>query len=456
VTDAARSTSTVPEDEAALRSLTGGAVLSAASRIWVAVAGGATTIVLARILGAHDWGGYSIAVSLLSILGATATLGVDQGIAYFVGGGRWAPRAALSSALKMAGIAGVLGAGAGLAARAMFSSAFAGLPFWLTAVAVAALPFSQALTYVSSVALASDRYEGSTSIPAIQSALVLAISVPAAVLFGRTGAVIALTVAAVVTAIGAVLWAHRELPSPATAENFPLRRAISFGIKGYSANALQLVSFQLDLFILAAVASAAVVGRYALAVRATTLLLLLPEALASVLYPRVARLTAGGDEQARALVETKSLRHVSLIALTGMLAMVAALELLIVPVFGSTYRPAINLALILLPGVAAIGITTVLAATVVGRGRPSYSVYASLITVPITVVMYATMIPAFHATGAALASTLSYIGSLLVYSVFYRRVTGRSVLPLLIPTRDELAELIELPRAAIRWAVSRG
>ena len=118
------------------------------------------------------------------------------------------------------------------------------------------------------------------------------------------------------------------------------------------------MSFQLDLFILAAVASTATVGTYALAVRATTLLVLLPEALSSVLYPRVARLTAEGDERAREMVETKSLRHASLIVGIGMLVMAVALELLVVPVFGAAYRPTINLALILLPGVAAIAIST--------------------------------------------------------------------------------------------------
>ena len=92
----------------------------------------------------------------------------------------------------------------------------------------------------------------------------------------------------------------------------------------------------------------------------------------------------------------------------------------------------------------------------VGRGRPSYSLYASLITVPVTVVMYAIMIPALHALGAALASTLSYLGSLLIYSFFYRRVTQRHVWPLLVPTREEFADLIALPRAALRWVMGRG
>ena len=429
--------------------------MSAASRIWVTVTGGIATIVLARVLGPHDWGGYSIAVSLVLILVALTTLGVDQGIAYFVGARKWEPRAALGSALGMAAVAGTLGAVVGLAARVIVPSAFAGLPVWLVAVAVVGIPFSLALAYASSIALASDRYEASMAMPALQAGLLLVVSVPAAVLFGRTGAVVALTLATVVTSIGAIVWARRRLPRPRSTEEGQLRRAISFGIKGYGANALQLVNYQLDLFILAAVASAAAVGHYALAASATTLLMLLPRALSAVLYPRVARLSASGDEAAREMVEKKSLRHVGLIVGVTALGMAAALELLVVPVFGEDYRPSINLGLILLPGAAAIGVGTVLAATVVGRGKPVYSLYIAFITTPITIAMYATMIPWLHATGAALASTLSYLGSFLLFCFFYRRVTNRRVLPLLVPTRSEFADLRALCRAASHWRPSR-
>jgi len=423
--------------------------MSAASRIWVTLAGGVTTIVLARVLGPRDWGGYSIAVSLLAILTAATTLGVDQGIAYFVGARRWEPRAALGSALRMAAVTGTLGAVAGLALRVLIPSAFAGLPVWLTAVAVAAVPLALALAYASSIALASDRYEASMSMPAIQAVLVLAVSIPAALLFGRTGAVAALTAAIVLTALGAVVWALLRLPSAAPTPAGQLRCAITFGIKGYGANTLQLVNYQLDLFILAAVASAAAVGHYALAVSLTMLLLLLPRALSSVLYPRIARLSAEGQEQTREMVETKSLRHVSLIVGVTALGMAVALELLVVPVFGADYRPAINLGLILLPGAAAVGISTVLSATVVGRGKPNYSLYGALVTTPLTIAMYATIIPSLHATGAALASTLSYLTSFALMAWFYRRVTGRSVVPLLIPTRSEFNDLREVFRLTL-------
>ena len=416
-------------------------VISAASRIVVALAAGVTTIVLARVLGPHDWGSYSIAVSLLAILVAVSTLGVEQGFAYFVGARMWRPRAAFGSALRMAAVTGTLGAVAGLAARVVVPSAFAGLPVSLTAVTVVAVPFSLALAYTAAIALASDRYEASMSMPVVQACLLLALSIPAAILFGRSGAVTALTLAALLSAGGAVVWGRRRLSHSETAEPGQLRRAVSFGLRAYGANTLQLINYRLDIFILAAVASAAAVGQYALAVSATTLLMLLPRALSAVLYPRVARLSASGDETTREMVETKSLRHVTLAVGITTVVMAAALELLVVPLFGADYRPTIDLGLILLPGAAAIGIATVLAATVVGRGKPNYSLLGALIVTPLTIAMYVTMIPWLHAKGAALASTLSYIASFLLFCGFYRRVTGRTVLLLLVPTRSELADL---------------
>ena len=78
--------------------------MSAASRILVTLIGGIATIVLARVLGPHGWGAYSIAVSLVAILVAVTTLGVDQGIAYFVGSRKWEPGAALVRSMRLAAL----------------------------------------------------------------------------------------------------------------------------------------------------------------------------------------------------------------------------------------------------------------------------------------------------------------------------------------------------------------
>ncbi len=115
------------------------------------------------------------------------------------------------------------------------------------------------------------------------------------------------------------------------------------------------------------------------------------------------------------MVETKSLRHASLVTIAGAVLLAVALVLLVVPVFGEEFRPAVKLGLILLPGTAAIAIAMVLGATVVGRGKPAYALYAALAATPLTVVLYAILIPWLDATGAAIASTVSYLGTFVLW-----------------------------------------
>jgi O-antigen/teichoic acid export membrane protein len=432
------------------RPLTGGAVLTAASQIVVAVAGAATTITIARLLGPGGTGGYAVAQSLVLGLTVLTTLGLEQGITFFVSSRGWDARAASETALRAAVAMGLVGAAAGLCARALAPSAFANLPMWLTVVVVTGIPFALTWVFVTAIALAINRYEAYALPPALQSVLILALAVPGAALFGLKGAVIGMTVAGVVVGLGSELWARVRIPET-TGVIFggPMRRAISFGIKGYASNALQLVNYRLDIFVLAAVASTAVVGRYAVAVAVTSTLWLLPNALAAVLFPRVAQLSASDQEAQRSLVEAKSLRHASLLIALGVAGLGVALELLVVPVFGHAFRASITPGLILVPGAASVGISTILASTLSGRGRPIYPFYVALITTPLTIGLYAALIPWLHASGAALGSTVSYLVTFSGLSFFYRRVTGARVLPLLVPTRSELDDLRGLPRAIV-------
>ena len=113
-------------------------------------------------------------------------------------------------------------------------------------------------------------------------------------------------------------------------------------------------------------------------------------------------------------------------------------------VYGSRFSGAIGYGMVLLPGVAMFGIASVLAATINGRGHPEYSLRTALISTPPSLVLYAVLIPLFEGWGAAIASTASYGLNLAVTAVYYRRATGDRVLPLLVPTRYELADLRDL------------
>ena len=152
--------------------------MAGASRTVATAAGALATVLLARLLGPGNFGTFSIAASLIALLTAAVSLGIEHGIAYFVSAGDWPPRAAHLASLKVSAIMGIAGAGVALIVRLLVPSAFAGLSVGLTAVTVAALPFGLAWLYASYIALATDRYETFMLIPASQACAFLALTVP--------------------------------------------------------------------------------------------------------------------------------------------------------------------------------------------------------------------------------------------------------------------------------------
>jgi len=435
------------EHEAPQRPLTGGAVMSAISRVTVAVTGALGTVIVARLLGPAGAGGYALAQTFILMLVLLTTLGVEHGMAYYVSTKHWAAPDALRSSYRVSLVTGAVGVALGVGARLVIPKVFGNLSVLDTAFAAAALPFAVSWLYFSYVVLAIDHYEAYVLPPAIQSTLGLLFVGVGAATSGLRGAVIGFTLAHVLVGIGARIAAPRVLAKanlpPVPHEPRMLRRAVRFGIKAYAANALQFVNFRLGLFVLAAVGTSADVGHYSVALAVTTVLWLLPQALSDTLLPRIASLGSRmreGDVDLRAFVEAKSLRHTALIVYVSTIGLAAVLVLLVEPIYGPAFEPAVDLGLILLPGVALIGISGTLTASFVGRGHPEYSFAITLITTPLTIALYLILIPAHGATGAVVASTISYTVTFLLAAFGYWRVTGANVLSRLVPTRSEFAD----------------
>lgn len=448
-----------------LRPLTGGAVRSASSQLVTAVSGALTTLVLARILGPAGAGVYAIALSLLLGLMTLSTLGLQTGISYYVAAGTWSPRQAFAETQWAALVFGVVAIGVGLGLKFVAGPAFRGLDVPLVLLTVSAVPFALSWTYASSVALAIDHYELYAVAQAAQSVVGLVASPVLAAIYGESGAIIGLTASNAVAAVVTFVWSIRVLlratpPSGHRHEPGLLRRAIGFGLQTHVSNVLSFVNYRLDLFVLNAVASAATVGQYSIAVSVMSAVWLLPRALSTVVIPRVARLrgTRADDDAAyQDMVETKSIRHTTLLVVVSSLALAVLLVALVLLFYGPEFRPSIELGLILLPGTALLGIAGTVAAIIVARGRPDYTLWGALIATPPTILLYLVVVPAFDAVGAAIASTTSYAFVFFLTAYFYRRATRKSVWPVILPTRGEVDDYARLLAAARRSkSIARG
>jgi stage V sporulation protein B len=322
-------------------------------------------------------------------------------------------------------------------------SAFHAIPLATLAAALVSLPFMFSWLFTASIALACDRHGVYAGAFVAQAAINLLLLAALAPVLGVTGAVIALLASHIAVAAGLLSWGLRRLPRPnrgwlgrARAE---LERSARFGILTYVPNVLQLVNLRLDVFILNAVALQATVGHYAVAVGLTEIGSVLPRALGTAVFPRVAALGPVHDAGRQERVVIKSARHAVLLSGATALAL-AAVSPAVPLIYGRHFQAAIGLVLLLVPGVVGLGVGNVLAANIVGKGLPEYGLYRALLVTPPTVGLYFLLIPRYGATGAAIASSVSYLAGAAVAKYFFARATGIRGIRQLLPGRDELAD----------------
>lgn len=436
-----------------------GALLSAAGRILVTIAGAATTVAVGRILGPPGFGIYSVATTVIVVSQALTTLGIETGIVYYVSSRQWAPQSAFFASQRVSAICGLACVVAVVLIRLLLPQAFHGLSFRLTVVASLSVPFLLSWLLGAYVALAAGNYRAFIAPSVVKEVCGLGVITLLALWKGLPGAIVGLTFANLVAAAAgfAVVGNLVRRPTGNRSEvgsQAPgmLSQALRFGIKGSAANTLQTINLRLDTLVLNAGVSTAVVGHYALAVSITGVMTIIPGALSDALFPQVAALHKGRDGLERELLlfaEQKSLRH-CLIATVGAAAIcVIGLLALVVPVYGSGFRPTIALGLILLPGAATLGLASIFTTTVVGRGRPDIPLRVMVIITPVTVALYLTLVPAFHAIGAAAASSFSYIATFTAMCWWYSRISGQPPIRALTPTFADIADYTDLFRRAI-------
>jgi O-antigen/teichoic acid export membrane protein len=430
-----------PESGDGYRSLAGGALLAAIARVSFVLGGAVVTILVARMLGPAGSGAYLVISSLLFTLLTLLTLGIEVGASWLLASRRWTLPVALASVALAALGLGVAGAALGMLLHEVAGNAFAGVATEVALLGMAALPPALLVMYFIQIAIASERYEAALAIGVTTAIAYVAAVAVLGTAFDLGGAVAGLLVGQVAGAAVAAVW-WRRVGRGGSPSARGLREALAFGIKLYAATAAAIVIYRFDVFLLNAYAGESEAGYYAVAIALTNALVVLPTALGSVLFPRLASLTQEPTDEPRSReVQEQAIRHSVLIVAVTSLLLAAGMPLLIVPVFGSEFEPAIEPAMILLPGAAALGLATTLYSALAGRGRPDYPLKIALLVTPLAIALYYVLIPAFESDGAALGSLIAYLISATLAALALRRVSGPGPgLRAMLPGRAELRD----------------
>ncbi len=232
-----------------------------------------------------------------------------------------------------------------------------------------------------------------------------------------------------------------------------LRVVMSFSLPSYTGNVVQFLNYRLDLFLVNAMVGLRAVGLYALAVSVAQLLWLVSQSAASVLLPRVA-------SEVDATRETAAVRSAQVARLTLYVTTAGAVflglcgQFFIPVIYGEKFRESLQPFLLLLPGITGFSLAVVLASHIAGSGRPSINMIVSSMALVVTLMLDLTLIPRIGVSGAAIASSASYLTTAVVTAGIFSWMTHISPLRLLMPAAADVALLRRLA-GRLRHAAAR-
>jgi O-antigen/teichoic acid export membrane protein len=404
-------------------------------------------VLLARGLGDEGLGTYTLFFVAVLVAGAIANLGVGLGNIYFLNKGQYSYEELLSGSLF------VLAASSCLAWVFLVTYAVilepdlfvSGRSYWLYAIA---LPSVVAYVLLTSFLHGRSRFAALSGVAVAQGVIGLTI----------VGVLYALDEVDVFSALAA--WVASFLLADVIAlllvgvERIDLQRAvhprwhilgdqIRYGAQGQIANLAQLFNYRLDQFLVAAFVSRAGVGQYTVAVGLAESVWWLSSSVALVLMPRLTEM----DSERAAQMTPLACRNTVLASVIAAIALIIVSPLAIDVLFGDEFSAAQTALILLMPGIIAACATRVLGSYLFSQGHIIYNTYATFIALGLTIVLDLALIPAMGIEGAAIASSIAYIASLVATLYWYRKVSGGSIVDALVVRPADAEHYLEAWRS---------
>jgi O-antigen/teichoic acid export membrane protein len=404
-----------------------------------------TGIVVARALGPHSRGVYSLVTTTAITYASFSELGLSPAGLYVVGQKQSTLRNVLgNNFLWLIGV-GAIWTAVNLAA-AIFRPAF--LPdslepvhFLIFAVAGVA---ACALTITKDGLLASGSILAFGLVDFLEPFFRCLLIVTAVVAFGVgiDGVLLGWTMAIGLALLLALRLLSHRVSLTVGLDRATFRKQMGFGFRGYLGWLLQSANYRLDVFLVAAFVGHTELGFYAVAFGAAEMLWQIPFALGTVFFPKVVAM----DPDENAEIAAVTCRRALFITLIPTLGAVLAGRFLIETAYGSEFSPAVVSFYILAPSALLYTVHRVLSSALAARGMPETTLYGGLASVPITVGLGLWLIPAWGIEGAAVTSMAAYAANALCITAIFSIVTKKSIPDIMLINRLDVSWSLQTAR----------
>lgn len=398
-----------------------------------------SALVVATSLGAKGAGVFALARVVPTVIAAVLGAGITISNPYLIAAHKFPVQAVTETTIALGLLIGALGWGGWLLAGELLRPHFyAELPPLTAVLFGLGIPLTLLRHYLTSIQQGLQTWGEANAVTCADDVGTLLLVLP--LLWSHahaTDVVVLAPMGGVAASCGlaiALLWRRGIRPWPRLHWRLAVE-AMWLGLKGHGGRIANMLTWRLDVMILAALASVEVVGCYAVASKAAELFRPLSQSLSFVLRPFIASVSAW-EARTRGVV---LYRRTFVLNLAAVLIMAVAGGPLIVGLFGAEFAAAVPAFQILLVGLAAHGADGVLSGYNVGIGRPELNTYTALVGLLVTLVGDLALIPSYGLIGAAIASSVAYTAKAAAFTAIFLAVSGVTF-PQLVGLEDHDAE----------------
>jgi len=417
------------------------------SNVFTFVLGLGASIIISRVLGPTNKGIYVLIALMPAFLLKLGTLGMEVSNVYFSGNRKYTISSIGSNSLFS-------GFSLGLVLILVFwtisktemyqnfvrSNNLNAAYIWLLMLMV---PFSLISMFLNSILVGREKVIQFNGLCLLGIVLQVTFLIIFLILLGLGvfGVILVLVVTCLINVALMVVFVNKIEKLKLSFNSRLLADSLKYGAKAYFGNLAQFLNYRLDIFLVAYFLTTADVGYYALAVGIAERLWMLPNSIATILFPRVSSIKI---KDANNLTPKVSRHTLSILSITA-LGLLFLSRPVINSLYGSAYLPSVKPFMLLLPGIVALGVGKILSADLAGRGRPEFGMLGAFVSLSVNIPLNIWLIPKWGIAGAAFASTVAYSLATLIALIVFLKISGNSLLDTLIIKKQDIETLI-LPK----------
>ena len=405
------------------------------SNIIIICIGFLTSFIISRTLGAELQGVYNLAILIPNMMYNFLNFGQDTSTMYFLSNKTIKKREAINNMLPIVLFYTIISTlFGGVFVFLLKDSMFKEVPYLTLIFALLISPLTFLNNNLSAILKSEGKFTVFNKIQIINKIIYFLICT-LLLFFVDVNLVIAGNIIILVVSI-ITIWRKLEVGRVKFKFNKEYQqKSISYGFKSYLANMITFLNYRMDTFLIKALSkSTMAVGQYGVSVSLAEQIWVFASAISSVMFPYV---TSIESDEEKSKITSTTFKIVMIVTFFAILVLFFASNLIGI-IYGSDYYGSILPLKVLLLGIFCLSLGKILANDIAARGKPELNAISNLVGFVVNIGFNILLIPKFGIVGAAIATSISYTLTSIIFLVSFLKLTKLSLKDLFIFNKEEI------------------